>query len=462
MALVVLPLGVRSRTILHPVQPPPLLAFVMPYSQPLKRIALLAVTTICLLASARFVWPLVKAQQERQLARRLVSEVVRSDSSTSRVLLRQIASLGNSSLEALVVAAAAERADVALQARQIIEEKLGTWRATFEVDPFFELGKPTRLLANTLATHILDFGPLGQQWSSSLALELVELSQALSAEDAAALLADCSTILDHVPALGPRVRTLNPGQNVGALFELPVSTGGQPDLGLLDVPSEHAISSQLARPATTGEAVAANPFIESSAEIIPSRPSKLAWAPILSPTATLGNHIKKPVAPGGRQNLAHKQPPATSLKEELTGALIDVPTPDEMQLVIAAMQNESTRTLLKRLASADFYNAGAIRLVLRDRGITFEELSLVDRLLSSDPAERLRLVSDLKVLPARPARRWLRELLTDESAEVRLQALTALATTNDPALLGLAREMAVSDQDARVSELAARIMREAR
>lgn len=461
MALLALPQGVRSKTILHPVPPPTLLALVMTYLQPLKRLALLAVTTICLVASARLVWPLVKAYQERQLAHRLVSEVVRSDSSTSHVLLRQIASLGNSSLEALVIAAAAERADVALQARQIIEEKLATWRATFDVDRSFELGKPTRLLANTLATHILDFGPLGQQWSSNLTLELVELSQALPAEDAVALLADCSTILDHVPALGPRKRTLNPGQNIGTLFELPVSTGGQPDPGLLDVPSEHIISSKLARPATTDEAIAANPLIESSEEIVPSQPSKLKWAPILSPTAPLGNPAEKPVTPGGGQNLAHQQPPASS-SEELSGALIDVPSPDEMQSVIAALQKESTRTLLQRLAAADFYNAGAIRLVLRDRGITLEELALVDRLLSSDPAERLRLVSELKVLPARPARRWLQELLTDESAEVRLQALTALATTNDPALLGLAREMAVSDQDARVAELAARIMREAR
>jgi hypothetical protein len=74
----------------------------------------------------------------------------------------------------------------------------------------------------------------------------------------------------------------------------------------------------------------------------------------------------------------------------------------------------------------------------------------------------LQLVEDLEVLPARTARRWLKELLSDELAEVRLEALTALATTNDPELVSIARELAVRDTDPQVADLATRIMQDAR
>ncbi len=73
----------------------------------------------------------------------------------------------------------------------------------------------------------------------------------------------------------------------------------------------------------------------------------------------------------------------------------------------------------------------------------------------------MRLIVDLEVLPAAAARRWLRLLLSDSDAEVRMRSLTALATTSDPQLYALAREMAVNDHDRRVSELATRIMRQA-
>jgi len=81
---------------------------------------------------------------------------------------------------------------------------------------------------------------------------------------------------------------------------------------------------------------------------------------------------------------------------------------------------------------------------------------------SPQVADRNQLVEAVSTLPADNTRRWLRWLLKDNAAEVRLQALTALATTNDPQLFHLAREMAVADQDARVSELASRIMRQVR
>jgi hypothetical protein len=142
--------------------------------------------------------------------------------------------------------------------------------------------------------------------------------------------------------------------------------------------------------------------------------------------------------------------------------VLRIPSPDEMTVLFEELKLEETPQLLNRLSSADHYTAAVIRSVLKERGIGSEELSLAACLATADSAERLELVDDLKVLPARTARRWLRQLLTDKNADVRLKALTAMATTNDPELVGIARDVAVQDSDSRVTELAARIIREAR
>jgi hypothetical protein len=52
----------------------------------------------------------------------------------------------------------------------------------------------------------------------------------------------------------------------------------------------------------------------------------------------------------------------------------------------------------------------------------------------------------------------LRWFVADEDAEVRLQALTLLATTGDPQLAEIARERAVDDADPRVAEFATKLL----
>ncbi len=426
----------------------------MQTSQLIKRFILLAAATACLLVIGRLLGPPFSEWQQRRIAYRLVAKLEQTESDNSRVVLRQIASLGNSSIGALVAAAASEQADVALQARQIIDEMLGTWKTTAEANTEFDLGVPTRLLAQALAEQITRFGPLGQQWSSDLALQLVEIAEQVPAEDATFILADCSLVLERVPAVGTRMRTIGEPRTSAAVLESHFSTRDQPDLALLSIPSEQAIASPPSKPTVVADAVTKSPSQGTDFPGPFSRP--LQVNPQKSPLeSTIESLPTKP-------EFNTDRPPDVTELEISSRSLIEPPAPDEMESQIAAMRTQSTRALLERLAVADFFATGAIRLVLYDRGITDEELSLVERLLSSDPADRLRLVQDLKVLPARTARRWLRELLGDDNAEVRLQALTALATSNDPKLVGLAREMAVSDQDARVSELAARIIREAR
>ncbi len=77
----------------------------------------------------------------------------------------------------------------------------------------------------------------------------------------------------------------------------------------------------------------------------------------------------------------------------------------------------------------------------------------------SDVAQRLALVEQTAELPSASARRLLRLMLEDSHADIRLRALTTLATTNDPQLASLAKEITLRDKDPRVADLAAELMR---
>jgi hypothetical protein len=120
----------------------------------------------------------------------------------------------------------------------------------------------------------------------------------------------------------------------------------------------------------------------------------------------------------------------------------------------------STEELMGLFAEADKFEAGAIRTVLTERGLNATEVEMVAQIKSADEAGRMRLIDEVSRLPAAEARRLLRLLLSDPSGEVRLRALTALATANEPSLAKLARTIAVEDKDPRVAELASKLLRQ--
>jgi hypothetical protein len=391
-------------------------------------------------------WPRVSFWQQHRIAVRLVSELEQSETVNCRKSLRQIAAFGDPAIEALVIAAASEEAEIAFVARRIVEERLASWTIRAAEEETFDLAEPTGLLAHSLATHLESFGAMGQQWATKLSLELVELAEDLPAADAVPLLADCSEILSNVPAVGPRMRTASNTTTTREDTNLSL-----PEMNIPGFPSEQTISPPRVRTTTSPLAEQAPNGVEHDPTPLPRESN---WVP-----EWLKKEPSESELPQLEAGIPDATPLAPPIADETPRA---VPSPNEVAKRIAELKQYSLRELVGQLASADFYTAGAIRAALAERGITADELPLAQRMLSKDTAVRLQLVEDLEVLPARTARRWLKELLADELPEVRLQALTALATTNDPELVPIARELAVRDTDPQVADLATRIMQAAR
>lgn len=201
----------------------------------------------------------------------------------------------------------------------------------------------------------------------------------------------------------------------------------------LTVPSELANLSE-----KTG-----NPLRQHNPEVAPAMPSQSK--------ATTNATSNGPLAP---EASARVNPSTHKSLEQV----FDVPTPTEMAVRRQQLQAMPLRELMMLLGNTRDFEAALIRDVARNRGLWEMELALAPKLGSTQTTERLEILQQLSLLPARHARRWLRWLLEDEEADVRLQALAMMATTGDPQIESLARQRLLKDRDPRVVELATQII----
>ncbi len=106
-----------------------------------------------------------------------------------------------------------------------------------------------------------------------------------------------------------------------------------------------------------------------------------------------------------------------------------------------------TADVMRSLQSVESPTAAEARAELIRRGFSEVNLDLARRLFDPDPEVRKQLVRNLPQLHSIDAMPWLLRLTQDNDAEVRLAALTLLATTGDPTMLSRVEEIARHDRD---------------
>ena len=400
--------------------------------------ALIALIGGCFVVSWE-AWPRIGRWHQQRLAEQFMAKIATTPDPEVKIPIRQLASLGTPALAALVKAAASERAAVAEIASQEIDLMFAACQVRLHEADDDETAQETAetmiALATALAENVERFGPTGKQWVERMAVRMIDQADRLPVTTAPRLLSECSRILESVPPQGPRLQTVRsvgaaPTQE-NALAVVPPSI----DLQMLAAPSEQAFAAIKRQ----------QPFVQPLESTLAPSPTEdpLSTEDLsLSGNASLSVKVLQPQTP----------PPPTTI--------IEVPTPLEMQRRLSEFRGMSTDSLLARLPRSDKFVAGPIRAALGERGMQDAELEMVARTKLPDVADRLRLVEEVSALPAASARRLLRLLLSDDSGEVRLRALTVLATTNDPGLAELARAIAVRDEDPRVAELASRLLRQ--
>lgn len=197
----------------------------------------------------------------------------------------------------------------------------------------------------------------------------------------------------------------------------------------------------------------------------PSRPEPIVAPTPVATTAKLPTAVPMaveappPPAPLTAANSAARIPVQPEPSPDAAVRLASLPAPPTRAVVAAdnlsrdALLRADAWMLFTALRGPDRATAAA---ELRRRGFSQRELELGEHLTSNDPQERRRFARELPSLDVTESMPWLLRLCRDEDAEVRLIAVTIMATTNDPAVQERLRQLSIDDVDDEVRRTAAR------
>lgn len=391
-------------------------------------------------AAACGLWHEVGERQRARVAQTLADRALATSGGSLRALMVELEQLGLVGVEPLVGLATSQRMDVASAAQRTAGRMLTSWEvAATEGGDVGTFAEQAAVLAAALDAHGDRFGAEGQRWANELAARLVTHSDQFPAPESWEILACCDRVLSR-PLLPlpkpPAMATVEP-----RAIE-PVAT--------------------VAKPAAPPPAPV-NPAPKPAPPVTPmvsSRP--LADLSVVEPQVPIATARRLPeqtnnaLRPPHRLSEEVESQPASA---PLAGPVIDVPSPQDARLNARAMRELSDRALATRADAGTSAEAAAARQTLRKRGFSEGVLELTRQLESMPPRERRGALERAAQLPPTDARKVLRWFVADEDAEVRLQALTILATTGDPQLAELARERAVEDADPRVAAFASELLR---
>ena len=431
----------------------------------LHRLLLTAAIAGAILALAA----LLRAQYPRLLARHWRGQLDTVPDDQARALLGQIGNLGEPGIPVLVEALGSQRESVAGAAKQTLLERLDVW-TTLSAE---EVSPKLLILADALAEQVPGFGPTGRRDAEDLATWLLRWRPHGAAADRARLIASCREVLEVTSLDRSGLAEENAGERLeyaGGGRPGEMTLKGVPDTLRSDrtTPSESPIAD-LARlpggglpietyptaplpPGRSGESgvpevrgVEPRPLRNSAATRLPTIEGYNVASQWDSGHAAAGTG---PAAPHRAETATVPVPPGPS-------------GPDSAGLQLSGIADDWTRVdtleLMRRLRTSGGDATARIRAELLRRGFTEVHLELARRLFDPDPEVRIELARRLPGLQSVDAAPWLLWLCEDKDAEVRLVAITLLATTGDPSLLRQVRQIAVKDPDPRIRRQAQRI-----
>ena len=390
-------------------------------------------------AAACGVWYEIGDRQRAHVAEALADRALAVNGASLRALIAELEQLGAAGVEPLVGLATSQRSDVASAAQRTVGRMLTSWEiAATEQGDVAAFAEQASVLAAALDAHGDQFGAEGQRWANELAERLMIHSDQFPTAESWEILACCDRVLSR------------------PLLPMPKP----PATATIDPPAAKPIA-MAAKPTAPPTPAKPEPKPAPAPRIVSSRP--LADLSFVEPQVTIATARRLPEPTTNALRLPLRLPEeagdSQAASAPLAGPVIDVPSPQDARLNARAMRELSDRALAIRADAGTSAEAAAARQTLRERGFSESVLELTRQLESMPPRERRDALERAAQLPPTDARKVLRWFVADADAEVRLQALTILATTGDPQLAELARERAVEDADPRVAAFASELLR---
>jgi hypothetical protein len=353
-------------------------------------------------------------------------------------VLDQLGNLGEAGIPAMAEALGSTRESLARPAGHLLWKEVGDWAR--QPSP---AGSPKfAALAHQLAWRLPSFDPAARAVAADLAMEILRQPLDGRVVDRSAVLADCDRILQATAAERLLATDLQGRQPTAA----PAGAGASRALPPGERAESYAGSSGLSQPKLTahddGSLTTGNPFRDSP-----------------GPASSAGANSPEAGGPAGAspKMLAHDPSPNVEMSAAGSPLAARAGSGEDLDRARRRWTSMDIVDLMRGLQAVDVGTAADARAELIRRGFSEVHLKLAQQLFDPDPEVRKQLVRMLPQLHSIDAMPWLLRLTQDDDAEVRLAALTLLATTGDPTMLSRVQEMARQDRDPAVQRTIERL-----
>jgi hypothetical protein len=419
--------------------------------------------------------------QRTEVVAELANRVAHHEADDATAALRQLAAMPRPPIDVLVSAAASPDQEIAKEAQLLVSGLLRRWGR--QIDDGRRVATITRQLsqlAQSLNKHQAAFSSADHPWLAATTRRILRLSNRIPVDNSPLIAMHCDSVLQAVAA-GEKV--------TGELVDRNLSSQGPPIIAAATTPARNpeddssrgAVEPKLAahidvRSAATntnplrnstdgtqndhGQASMPIERSEFSANVVPANESSSAAKSDFGPVNAFHSPWRGEWAHPVFRILPAMPIHGQSLdKGQGTPREQSVPVTDQefFHRAADALTDADSRQLLAQWLVASGSDVFPLEEELTRRGFGRLSARLVRQLFSDDPAERLRLVDDVLTEPGVDARPWLILLADDAAADVRLLAVTIMATSDDPVLIEKAWQVAINDRDPRIAGLASRL-----
>lgn len=416
------------------------------------------------------------AWQRSDLIADLADRIAHGEPREAIDAVRKLAAMPNPPIATLVVAAAADEHETAEAAQVSISRLLRRWQRDIESKQHLSaVASHLSELAQSLAENQNEFANTDHPWLASTARKIVRLANMFPPQKTPTVALHCDAIL------------MAPGDSPPTRNATTVASGGVASAGNSTENHSNPPSEAMADPEDGSMSADDSPANAPSASIELLLDSDDDTGEATDSSAPAGDAQNSSIGTKieSAQRLAVREPPrrldrSPRIMEISPGTPITVAPVERAQIKVVESDTRSalpnggqtspvgvsvnappaeteSRQLLRRWLSAENGEVQAIEHELARRGFGKLTTRLVRQFFSDDAEERMRLVDDLLAQPGTGAGAWLLLLAEDSDAEVRLFAVTLMATSNDGQLMEKAWQVALRDRDPRIADLAGRL-----
>jgi hypothetical protein len=408
------------------------------------------------------------ALQRAEVVATLADQVAHQEAPEATAALRRLAAIPRPPVDILVAAATSADPQLADEAQLLISGLLRQCQRKVDAGKGIRgVSRQLTDLADALGESHQAFSHNDYAWLSGTVRKILRLANEIAPSHSPAVALQCDTVLATMAA--------NEAQ-IARIVNRDLADGQQPIVTAAAAPRKSArtTSSSVAGQSATSPPVDRPPLqrIRLAERTAPSPPSSAAESQVIAvPPTAMGEISPNSDAQESNHALAWTYPmlniapamPIRAMPARATQPTVRESLPETQEqpaqddAIMRPLADDDARDLLRRWLTAEGSDLYAIEEEVTYR--RFGRLSgrLVEQLFSDDVEDRLRLVDDVLTAPGIDARPWLVLLADDDEADVRLLALTIMATSNDPTLLDKAWQVALHDRDPRIAGLAERL-----